>query len=149
MEKYEELLESAYKKLPEVSSVEAVRLEIPLLKSSLSGNKTIISNLDAVAKAVRRDINHVFKFFQRELAASGDMKGTEAIFIGKFKNEFLNAKVEKYVKEYIKKHLANGYMSFLSQNIHKINADLLKLLGIRGNLDEHKNGKIKELTYFR
>ena len=57
--------------------------------------------------------------------------------------------VEKYVKEYIKKHLANGYMSFLSQNIHKINADLLKLLGIRGNLDEHKNGKIKELTYFR
>lgn len=101
MEKYEELLESAYKKLPEVSSIEAVRLEIPLLKSSLSGNKTIVSNLDAVAKAVRRDINHLFKFFLRELAASGDLKGTEAIFIGKFKNDFLNAKVEKYVKEFV------------------------------------------------
>lgn len=101
MTSYEELLEGAYEKLPKTSSVEAARLEIPLIKSSISGNKTMVSNLDAIAKAVRRNTDHLFKFFQRELAASGDMKGTEAIFIGKFKNEFLNAKVEKYVKEFV------------------------------------------------
>jgi len=66
-------------------------------------------------------------------------------YVEKYAKEY----IKKYVKEYIKKHLANGYMSFLSQNIHKINADLLKLLGIRGNLDEHKNGKIKELACFK
>ena len=102
MEKYEELLESAYKKLPsEAGKAEAVRLEIPEVKSAISGNKTIISNLDAISKAVRRDINHVLKFLLRELATTGIMKGTEAIFVGKFRPDALNEKITKYVKEFV------------------------------------------------
>jgi translation initiation factor 2 subunit 2 len=100
-ETYENLLERAYAKLPEVGKAETVRLEIPEIKGAISGNKTIISNLDAIAKAVRRDINHVFKFFLRELATTGDMKGSEAIFVGKFRPEVLNGKVGKYVKEFV------------------------------------------------
>ena len=101
VQKYEELLERAYVKLPTVGKAEAVRLEIPEIKGALSGNKTIISNLEAIAKSIRRDINHVFKFFLRELATTGDMKGTEAIFVGKFRPDFLQGKVNKYVKEFV------------------------------------------------
>ena len=102
MEKYEELLETAYKKLPsEAGKAEAVRLEIPEMKGSISGNKTIISNLDAISKAVRRDINHVLKFLLRELATTGIMKGTETIFVGKFRPDALNDKITKYVKEFV------------------------------------------------
>ena len=102
MEKYEELLEAAYKKLPsEAGKAEAIRLEIPEIKSAVSGNKTIISNLDAIAKSIRRDINHVLKFLLRELATTGIMKGSEAIFVGKFRPDVLNEKVSKYVKEFV------------------------------------------------
>lgn len=101
MQKYEELLEKAYAKLPTVGTAEVVRLEIPEVKGAISGNKTIISNLDAVAKAIRRDINHLFKFFLRELATTGDIKGTEAHFVGKFRPDMLNGKVQKYVKEFV------------------------------------------------
>ena len=101
MQKYEELLEKAYAKLPEVGKVETTRLEIPEIRSKTSGNKTIISNLESIAKAVRRDLSHVFKFFLRELATTGDLKGTEAIFVGRFRADFLNNKVQKYVKEFV------------------------------------------------
>jgi len=101
METYEQLLERAYSKLPTVGVAEAVRLEIPEVKGAISGNRTIISNLEAIAKAIRRDLQHVFKFFLRELATTGDIKGTEAIFVGKFRPEVLNGKVAKYVKEFV------------------------------------------------
>jgi len=102
MEKYEELLETAYKKLPsEAGKAEAVRLEIPEIKGSLSGNKTIISNLDQIAKVLRRNIDHVFKFLLRELATTGIMKGSEAIFIGKFRPDVMNEKLAKYAKEFV------------------------------------------------
>ena len=100
-ETYEKLLERAYAKLPEVGKAETVRLEIPEIRGAISGNKTIISNLDAIAKAVRRDIKHVFKFFLRELATTGDMKGSEVHFVGKFRPEFLQGKINKYVKEFV------------------------------------------------
>jgi translation initiation factor 2 subunit 2 len=102
MEKYEELLDEAYAKLPaEVGKAEAARLEIPEVKGALSGNKTIISNLDQIAKVLRRNIDHVFKFLLRELATTGVMKGTEAIFVGKFRPDVMNDKLTKYAKEFV------------------------------------------------
>ena len=102
MENYEKLLEEAYAKLPsEAGKAEAARLEIPEVKGSLSGNKTIISNLDQIAKVLRRNIDHVFKFLLRELATTGIMKGSEAIFVGKFRPDVLNEKVAKYAKEFV------------------------------------------------
>jgi len=101
MASYEDMLDKAYAKLHTAGKADAVRLDIPQIKGALSGNKTIISNLDVIAKAVRRDLQHVFKFFLRELATTGDLKGTEAIFVGKFRPDMLNNKVEKYIKEFV------------------------------------------------
>lgn len=100
MGEYEELLEKAYKELPEVSE-EEVRFEIPTVKGNIAGNRTIITNLPQIANALRRPIEHLFKFLLRELATTGELKPGEAIFMGKFRSEFLNKKIEKYVKEFV------------------------------------------------
>ncbi len=100
MEEYEKLLETAYKELPEVAE-EEVRFEIPTVKGNIAGNKTIVTNLPQIANALRRPIEHLFKFLLRELATTGEMKPGEAIFMGKFRSEFLNKKIEKYVNEFV------------------------------------------------
>ena len=100
MGEYEDLLEKAYKELPEVSE-EEFRFEIPSVKGHIAGNKTIVTNLPQIANALRRPIEHLFKFLLRELATTGEMKPGETIFIGKFRSEFLNKKIEKYVNEFV------------------------------------------------
>lgn len=100
MAEYEKLLEKAYKELPEVVE-EVVRFEIPTVAGRLSGNKTIVTNLPQIANALRRPIEHLFKFLLRELATTGEMKTGETIFVGKFRSEFLNKKIEKYVNEFV------------------------------------------------
>ncbi len=97
---YDEMLDKAYKELPEVSK-EEVRFEIPKVKGSIQGNRTIITNLQQIANDLRRDINHVFKFLLRELATTGDIKSGGTIFVGRFNSSFLNEKIEKYVKEFV------------------------------------------------
>jgi len=97
---YEQLLDRAYKSMPDIVKEES-RFELPIIKSHLSGNKTIISNLEQVAKDLRRDVSHFFKFMLRELATTGDVKNSEYIFVGKFRGEFLQNKIEKYAKEFV------------------------------------------------
>ncbi|MEM2874064.1 MAG: translation initiation factor IF-2 subunit beta [Candidatus Nanoarchaeia archaeon] len=99
---YEEMLNIAYEKLTQdKKSEESVRLEVPEIKSTISGNKTVIYNLEIIAKAIRRDIDHLFKFLLRELATTGIFKNSEAHFVGKFKQEQLAMKINKYVKEFV------------------------------------------------
>jgi len=97
---YEQMLEKAYKKLPEVSE-EELRFELPVVKGSLSGNKTVITNIPQIAAQLRRPVEHVLKFLLRELATTGDQKKGETVFIGKFRSEFLNKKIEKYANEFV------------------------------------------------
>lgn len=100
MRTYEELLEEAYKKLPEAGK-EEVRFEVPKVKGTIAGNKTIITNLPQIAAALRRQFEHLLKFLLRELATTGEVKTGETIFVGRFRSEFLNQKIEKYVKEFV------------------------------------------------
>ena len=97
---YDQLLERVYKNMP-LQEKEESRFELPEIKSHLSGNKTIISNLEQIAKILRREVSHFFKFMLRELATTGDVLESEYIFVGKFRNEFLQKKIEKYAKEFV------------------------------------------------
>ena len=101
--KYEDLLDGAYKQLPEVSEAVA-RFEIPTIKGSMQGNKTVITNLPQIASQLRRDFDHLFKFLLRELATTAEVKKGEIVFVGKFRSEFLNQKIEKYFKEFVGCH---------------------------------------------
>ena len=94
------MLDAAYEKIPKIISV-AARYHIPEIESLVQGNRTILKKFNQLCKALRREQEHVLKFFNRELASKAEIKGNEAIFIGKFRNEFLNKKLRAYVKEFL------------------------------------------------
>lgn len=97
---YAEMLDAAHKKLPELVTF-TERFEIPLVSSSVQGNKTIFKSYKQIAKTLRREDEQFIKFMIRELATTGEAKGSDFIFIGKFLKSFLQDKVNKYAKDFV------------------------------------------------
>ncbi len=97
---YEELLERAYKNMPQ-KVITSERFEIPKIIREISGNKTIVVNFGKIANYLNRDINHMLKFFSKELATYSNLDGGKAIFIGKFSIDALQKKLQKYIKIYV------------------------------------------------
>jgi len=97
---YEELLKRARNQIPK-DVLETKRFDVPKVKGSVEGNKTIITNFSEMAHYLGRDTHHLLKFLQNELATSGNMDGTRAVFVGKFSSSQINDKVERYVKEFV------------------------------------------------
>ncbi|HDQ59809.1 MAG TPA: translation initiation factor IF-2 subunit beta, partial [Candidatus Woesearchaeota archaeon] len=62
---------------------------------------TIITNFTNMADYLNRDPQHMLKFILRELATSGNIEGTRALFNGKFMLRKLQEKFELYVKEFV------------------------------------------------
>jgi len=98
---YEELLERAKKHIPTTISVRK-RFEMPTVNSFIQGNRTIIVNFTNIANYLNREPRHLLKYFLRELATSGDIESGRAVFIGKFKKEFLQKKLESYVETFVR-----------------------------------------------
>lgn len=98
--KYQEMLTRAFKLLPQIKGSWA-RFEIPAVVSRIQGNKTVIANFPQIARALRRPEKHLLKFFLRELATTGEVKKGSTIFVGRFGPALLNAKIEKYVNEFV------------------------------------------------
>lgn len=97
---YEQMLDRLYKVLPKSKEISG-RFEIPKVQGSIQGNKTIITNLAQIAKKLSRNEEHLMKFLLRELATTGESKTGGTIFMGKFSSDFLNGKIDKYVKEFV------------------------------------------------
>jgi len=100
---YEQMLDKAYKELPTISK-EEVRFEMPQIKTAQAGNRVVVSNLPQIASAFRRPIEHLMKFMLRELATTGEPKGSEYFFVGRFRPDFLQEKIVKYAKEFVLCH---------------------------------------------
>jgi translation initiation factor 2 subunit 2 len=98
--KYEDMLNKAYKELPESKSTNS-RFEIPKFHGRLQGSRTILTNFSQIASTLRRNINHMFKFIVSELATTGEIRPNQVIFNGKFAPTLLNTKLEKYTKEFV------------------------------------------------
>jgi translation initiation factor 2 subunit 2 len=97
---YDDMLATAYEKIPKIINI-ASRYHIPEIESLVQGNKTIIKKFPQLCKALRREQEHVLKFFNRELASKAERSGNEVAFTGRFRNEFLNQKLQAYVKEFL------------------------------------------------
>ncbi len=80
MESYETLLQKAYEKV-KVVKVGGDRFEIPKVEGQVQGKNTIITNISAIANYLRRPLDHLTKFLQKELAASGKLEGNRLILI--------------------------------------------------------------------
>lgn len=98
--KYEELLKKAYSSIPKVSEATS-RFEVPTIAGGFEGNRTLVSNLKQIASKLGRDINHLLKFLLKDLATTGEWKGSKFYFVGKFNSRILNEKIAKYVKEFV------------------------------------------------
>ena len=98
---YEELLESAYNEVKQVSSKDSERFEIPKIEGYFEGKKTLLTNFSQIANHLRRDEGHLQKFLLRELATSGHKDGDRLVLNNKVPSTKINQKVEEYVKEFV------------------------------------------------
>ena len=100
MEKYEQLLESVYEKIPSRVAKQE-RFEFPEFFSVIEGSQTIIKNLVEVADKLRRPPEHLLKYLSKELATSANQSGRRAVLQGRFKSDQVNSRLSNYIKEYV------------------------------------------------
>lgn len=100
---YEKMLDDARESLPK-NLVEGARFEMPKVKSLVVGNKTIIKNFREILNILRRDENHLIKFLLGEMATSGNVEGSQAVFQGKFSQTFIQDKLMKYANNFVLCH---------------------------------------------
>ncbi len=100
MQSYEKLLNQAFAKLPKKTET-SERFQMPKANVQPAGARTIITNFLEIANAFRRNPEHLQKFLLKELATSGEMKGSRLVVQGRFRSEVVNRKIELYAKEYV------------------------------------------------
>lgn len=100
MESYENLLEEAYKKV-KVVQTGGERFEIPKAEGQIEGKNTIITNITQIAAYLRRPVDNLVKFLQKELAVPGKMEGDRFVIITKLNSSKVNEKVQQYAKEFV------------------------------------------------
>ncbi len=98
---YEEMLEKAYKEMPDISVKSNERFEIPKVRGHIEGNKTIISNFLQIAKTLNRNPKHLLKFLQRELATPATIQNDLLILGSRVSSGKINQKIEEYAKLFV------------------------------------------------
>src|SRR3989338_6360006 len=100
METYESLLSKAYKEVKIVVGKNE-RFEVPKVEGEVSGKNTIITNMGAIAGYIRRPIEQLSKYLQKELAVSGKVDKDKLVLNTKLSSSRVNEKIEQYVKEFV------------------------------------------------
>lgn len=100
MESYEKLLDKAYQKV-KIIEKSSERFEIPIVKGQVSGKNTIISNISEISSYLRRPVEHLAKFLQKELATSGKIDNERLILNTKLNSEKVNDRIKMYSKEFV------------------------------------------------
>jgi len=100
MNEYENLLKRARKDLPE-QVLEKERFEPPRFESFVQGAKTIIKNFSEVANLLQRDQQHLIKFIAEQAGTQGEMDNHRLVIKGQKTQNFLNNKLDLYIKEFI------------------------------------------------
>jgi len=98
---YSQLLEKAYKDLPEVL-LKKERFEIPKVKGRLVKTRTMITNAREIAKHFAREENHFFKFMLKDVGVRGEVnqRGDITLF-SRFQPAALNKTVQSYFNQYV------------------------------------------------
>ncbi len=99
-DQYEQLLQEAYSKI-KVVSAGSDRFEVPKVQGQVSGKNTVITNINEIASYIRRPVDHLAKFLQKELAVSGLLEKNALILKTKLNSAKVNEKVDYYIKEFV------------------------------------------------
>ncbi len=97
---YEELLDRAYRLLPEKAK-EPTRFEMPKVRVEYHGKTTVITNFRQIASYLRRDVKHMARFFSKELATSASIEGDRLRLKGRIGINAAQKKLEDYVKTFV------------------------------------------------
>jgi translation initiation factor 2 subunit 2 len=97
---YKEMLERARSQLPQQVSKHE-RFEIPRVRSSTIGMRTIIHNFGEICNMLNREQDHLLKFLTKEMATKAGLDGNRAIFQGKFRSDIIERLIERYVDEFV------------------------------------------------
>jgi translation initiation factor 2 subunit 2 len=97
---YEDLLKRARSQIPEIA-MKQERLEVPRLRMSVIGMRTIVHNFREIADSLNRDPQHIVKFLTSEMATAATVQEGRAIFQGKFNAETLNTLLQRYMENCI------------------------------------------------
>ncbi len=100
MDNYEQLLKKAEEELPENLS-KGERFTIEKIKGHLEGNKTVLINLQAIAKSLGRNVQHLLKYLLRELATPGKVIRDRVLLGTKVSAGKINKKIKKYASEFV------------------------------------------------
>ena len=100
MESYDELLKEAYSKV-RVVSPNSDRFDIPKVEGQVVGKTTVIVNIVPIANYLRRPLDHLAKFLQKELATSGKIENDRLILNTKLGSLKVNEKIQLYSKEFV------------------------------------------------
>lgn len=100
METYEQLLKKAYQKVKLVEK-STERFEIPKVEGQVAGKNTIITNIIVIASYLRRSVEQLTRFLQKELAAAGKIENDRLILNTKLNSQKVNEKLELYAKEFV------------------------------------------------
>ncbi len=99
-ERYMELLDRALTQLP--SDIEQKdRFELIEPSSSVMGNRTILRNLKEICDKLRREREQLLTYLSKELATSGSLDGTTAVFQGRFGRSTIKRLIERYAQDFV------------------------------------------------
>ncbi|MEK6854869.1 MAG: translation initiation factor IF-2 subunit beta [Nanoarchaeota archaeon] len=100
METYEQLLKKAYEKVKVVERG-SERFEVPKVEGQVMGNNTVITNISPIANYLRRPVEHLTKFLQKELAVYVKLENGRLILKTKMNSFIVNEKIDKYTREFV------------------------------------------------
>ncbi len=100
MTEYEQLLEKAYKEI-KIVDTSSERFQMPKVKGLVSGKNTIITNIAEIADRLRRPMEQIIKFLQKELATPGKIENDRLILNSRLSSNRVNEKLELFVKEFV------------------------------------------------
>jgi len=100
MKSYEAMLDDAYNKI-KIVTTSSDRFEIPNVQGKVQGKNTFIININEIASYIRRPVEHLAKFLQKELAVSGVLEKDRLVLKTMLNSAKVNEKIELYVKEFV------------------------------------------------
>jgi len=98
---YQASLDRAMEAVPDIES-SGDRLSVPDASAQADGAFTRFTNLDAVADALARDVDHVHRFLQQTLATSGKLEDGVGRYNGSFQDGDFEAAIDDYTEEYVR-----------------------------------------------
>ncbi|MBN1213999.1 MAG: translation initiation factor IF-2 subunit beta [Candidatus Lokiarchaeota archaeon] len=106
LNKYNELLDKAYDKIPD-NVKKSSRFEIPKVEIRYEGKNTYISNFQKILTTLDRDRKHFQGILQKAAGTMGEIRGNQLFLKSRYTEQVLDRLIKQYAKEYVLCNICN------------------------------------------